>query len=455
MKISSINPANGKTLAEYTLHTTEQVHEKIEQVHAAWGQWKQTSHADRALLLKNLAAILRRRSEEFAQLMANEMGKPIQQGRAEVEKCAVCCEYYAAHAEEQLSDQPVKTEASKSFITFQPIGVVLAVMPWNFPFWQVIRFLAPTLAAGNCGVLKHASNVPGCALALEEIVEQAGFPKYVFQTLLINSKMVNDVIDHPYIKAVTLTGSNKAGEEVAKKAGSVVKKCVLELGGSDGYIVLADADLELAATTCANSRLINSGQSCIAAKRFIVEAAVLEKFTELLIEKMRPKRMGNPLLEETEIGPQARAELKDEIHEQVQQSIKKGAVCLLGGQPEPGAHAFYPVTILTNVTPGMPAYDEEVFGPVAAIISAKDEADAIRIANDTIFGLGSAIFTRDTKKGEQIARNELQAGSCFVNSLVQSDPRLPFGGIKSSGFGRELSSYGIHEFVNIKTVSIA
>jgi succinate-semialdehyde dehydrogenase/glutarate-semialdehyde dehydrogenase len=387
--------------------------------------------------------------------MAHEMGKPISQGVSEIEKCASVCEYYAANAEKYLSNQTIETDASKSFVTFQPIGVVLAIMPWNFPFWQVFRFLAPALAAGNCGVLKHASNVPGCALAIEDIVRQAGLPANVFQTLLVESPMVEKIIENPLIQAVTLTGSTNAGKLVAQKAGSLVKKTVLELGGSDGYIILEDADLEKAAEICVNSRLINNGQSCIAAKRFIVVKSAEKKFTKLFINKMKAKKLGDPMDTTTDIGPQARIDLRNQLHEQVKLSIKKGAKPVLGGILPKGKNAFYPATVLTKVKPGMPAYDEEMFGPVAAIISAKDEADAIRIANDTNFGLGAAVFTRDQEKAEEIASTRLQAGACFANALVKSDPRLPFGGIKQSGYGRELGFFGIHEFVNIKSVYIA
>ena len=382
------------------------------------------------------------------------MGKPVSQGIAEIEKCASVCEYYAANAATFLGDQLIETDASKSFVSFQSIGVVLAIMPWNFPFWQVFRFLAPALAAGNCGVLKHASNVPGCALAIEDVVHQAGFPEDVFQTLLVSSTMVEKIIENPLIQAVTITGSTNAGKQVAQKAGSLIKKTVLELGGSDAYVILEDADLEKAAELCVNSRVINSGQSCIAAKRFIVVKSVQKEFTRLFLSKMKAKKMGDPLNAATDIGPQARTDLRNELHAQVKQSIKKGAKCILGGEIPKGKSAFYPPTILTKVKPGMPAYDEELFGPVAAIIAAKDEADAIHIANYSNFGLGAAVFTKDKEEGEKIAATQLQAGSCFVNAMVKSDPRLPFGGIKQSGYGRELGLFGIHEFVNIKTVFV-
>ena len=455
MNLTSVNPVNGKVLKKYHAHTAKQVEQKIAQTHKAWLKWRNSSHEERSRLLTSMAAVLHTRKSEFAILMAHEMGKPVNQGVAEIEKCADVCEYYAANASTYLSDQIIETDASKSFVTFQPIGVVLAIMPWNFPFWQVFRFLAPALAAGNCGVLKHASNVPGCAQAIEEVVHQAGFPDYVFQSLMVNNTMVENIIGNPLIQAVTLTGSTNAGKVVAQKAGSLIKKTVLELGGSDAYVILSDADLEQAAEVCVNSRIINSGQSCIAAKRFIVVRSVEKEFTQLFLSKIKAKKLGDPLDVNTAIGPQARMDLRNQLHEQVKLSIKKGAKCILGGSSPKGKNAFYPATILTKVKPCMPAYDEELFGPVASIITAKDEADAIKKANDSTFGLGAAVFTKDKKKGERIAATQLQAGSCFVNSLVKSDPRLPFGGIKQSGYGRELGMFGIHEFVNIKTVFVA
>lgn len=451
----SVNPSNCKIIATYKPHTKKQANNIVLKTHAAWLKWKDSHTDERSRLLMAMAQKLLSRKNELATLMAAEMGKPLKQGVAEIEKCAAACEYYANNAAGFLKDQLIKTDASKSYVTFNPVGVVLAVMPWNFPFWQVFRFLAPALAAGNCGVLKHASNVMGCALAIEDIVKQAGFPDNVFRTLLLDSKSIESVIENPLIKAVTLTGSTNAGKKVAEKAGSLIKKTVLELGGSDAYIILEDADLDKAAEICVNSRLINGGQSCIAAKRFVVVKAVEKEFTRLYVEKMNAKVMGDPLDEATDIGPQARVDLRDELHRQVEQSIIKGAKCLLGGEVHTGKNAFYPPTVLTNVKKGMPAYDDELFGPVAAIISARDEADAIRIANDSVFGLGGAVFTADSKRGEHIAATQLEAGSCFVNGLVKSDPRLPFGGIKESGYGRELGMFGIHEFVNIKTVWVA
>jgi len=347
----------------------------------------------------------------------------------------------------------IETEGSKSYVAFEPLGVVLAVMPWNFPLWQVFRFAAPALMAGNVGVLKHSSSVPGSALVIEEIFTEAGFPKGAFRTLLIPSRQVQAVIEHRLVRAVTLTGSTPAGKAVAAQAGAVLKKTVLELGGSDPYVVLEDADLDHTVETCVNSRLINCGQSCISAKRFIVLEPILAVFTEKFVELMKTKKVGDPLIEETDIGPLARHDLRDDLHKQVRASIEQGAKLLLGGEVPPGKGAYYPPTVLADVKPGMPAYDDELFGPMAAIIRAKDEADAVRIANDTIFGLGAAVFTRNVERGERIA-GELEAGSTFVNSLVASDPRLPFGGIKQSGYGRELGSYGIKEFVNAKTIYV-
>jgi len=387
--------------------------------------------------------------------MTEEMGKPIVQSRAEIEKCASVCDFYAQKAKEFLTPEKIETDAQKSYVSFQPLGIVLAVMPWNFPFWQVFRFLAPALMAGNAGVLKHASNVPGCALAIEEVIRKAGFPQNLFRALLIGSKDVNSVIEHSLVKAVTLTGSTLAGKAVAAKAGSVLKKSVLELGGSDPYVILDDADLDMAVSACVASRLVNGGQSCIAAKRFIVVESIRSEFEKLFVEQMKAKKMGNPIEENTDIGPQARHDLRNQLHNQVQQSIKDGAKLILGGEIPEDKGAYYPPTVLTDIKKGMLAYDEELFGPVASIIPAKDEADALEKANDSVFGLGAAVFTKDIKKGEQIAEKGLEAGCCFVNTFVRSDPRLPFGGIKESGYGRELSSFGIREFVNIKTVYVA
>jgi succinate-semialdehyde dehydrogenase/glutarate-semialdehyde dehydrogenase len=457
MSIQAINPVNGKVIKTYKEDQEQVIIRKIEQTHKSWLKWRETTFIQRATLLKNLAGNLRNRKDELAVLMANEMGKPLKDGVAEIEKCAAVCEYYADNGADFLADKAIKTDASKSYVSFQPIGVVLAIMPWNFPFWQVFRFLAPGLMAGNCGLLKHASNVPGCALVIEDLVKQSGFPPHVFQTLMVGSKAVAKVIAHPHVKAVTLTGSTEAGIKVAQQAGSLIKKTVLELGGSDPYIVLADADLEKAAQVCVNSRLINNGQSCVAAKRFILVKSIEKEFIKLFKEKMMQKKVGDPFETTTDLGPMARADLRDELHNHVLTNIKAGAKCILGGTipAMKGKHAFYNPTILTGIKKNMPAYYEEIFGPVALIISAKDTEHAISIANDTTFGLGAAVFTKNNSVGEEIARTQLQAGCCFVNSLVKSDPRLPFGGVNQSGYGRELSEYGIHEFVNIKTVFVA
>lgn len=454
MTLESINPANGRLLKSYHEMSDNEIANIIQKSNDAWLEWKKTTFDQRSLLMKKSAEILRARSTEFAELMTAEMGKTLKEGKAEAEKCAWVCDYYADNAETFLKEEIIETDASKSFVTFQPLGVILAVMPWNFPFWQVFRFAAPALMAGNCGVLKHASNVTGCALAIEDIFKQAGFPENAFRSFVAGSKKVQAIIENPLIKAVTLTGSTPAGKAVAAAAGNVLKKTVLELGGSDAYVILDDANLEMAAESCVNSRLINAGQSCIAAKRFIVTEAVADNFERLYVEKMQKKIMGDPSENKTDIGPQARTDLRDELHEQVKKSIKMGAKCVLGGIIPEGSGAFYPPTVLTNVSKGMPAFDEELFGPVAAIIKVKNEDDAIAVANDSVFGLGTAVFSEDVKKAEQIAAKKLDAGCCFVNAFVKSDPRLPFGGIKQSGYGRELAHYGIKEFVNIKTVYV-
>ena len=454
MSIAAINPANGETVRTYQEMTADEVKRVIQSCHDAFLNWRGTTFAERANLMKKAAAVLRDNSGAYSELMALEMGKPVKDGRAEIEKCAWVCDYYADNAQTILQNEAIETDASKSYVAFRPLGVVLAVMPWNFPFWQVLRFAAPALMAGNGGILKHASNVPGSALAIEEIFRKAGFPENIFRTLLIGSRQVEAVIENPLVKAATLTGSTPAGKAVAKKAGEMLKKTVLELGGSDPYVILEDADLEAAVTSCVTSRLINAGQSCIAAKRFVVVAELRERFEQLFVEQMAARKMGDPLEEDTTVGPQARHDLRDELHEQVRKSIEKGATCLLGGEVPSGNGAYYPPTVLTDLKKGMPAYDEELFGPVASIIPVKDEAEAIHVANDSIFGLGAAVFTQDAAKGERIAANELEAGCCFVNTFVKSDPRLPFGGIKESGYGRELANYGIKEFVNIKTVFV-
>ncbi len=452
--IEVINPATNQVINKYDEMTWEEIESILENTQKAYEGWKGSTFSERSKKMKAAAKLLKEGKEKYARLMADEMGKPLAQGRAEAEKCAWCCEYYAENAEKFLSPELVDTDASRSYVAFNPLGIVLAVMPWNFPFWQVFRFAAPGLMAGNAGILKHASNVPGCALAIEEIFRNAEFPENLFRTVLVNNQVVANIIEHPYVKAVTLTGSTPAGKSVASKAGSVMKKTVLELGGSDPYVILKDADLDLAVDTCVTSRLINGGQSCIAAKRFIVVNEIRNRFEEMFVEKMKSKKMGNPLEEGVDLGPQARIDLRNALHRQVVISVEKGARLLLGGTIPDREGAYYEPTVLTDVKKGMPAYDEELFGPVAAIIPVESEAEAIRVANDSEFGLGAAVFTRDIKRGENIAAEKFEAGACFVNTFVKSDPRLPFGGVKESGYGRELSSYGIREFVNIKTVYI-
>lgn len=454
MALQSIEPATGEIIAKYAEQTDSEVQGALTAAVAAQKLWRETSFTLRAQSLLRAAAILRRDKEQHAVLIAREMGKPLEQGRSEIEKCAVCCEFFAAHAGEFLRDETIKTEATWSGVVFQPLGLLLAIMPWNFPFWQVFRCAAPTLMAGNAVVLKHASNVPGCALAIEKIFQDAGFPEGLFRNVLVSSQRMNGLIDHPLVRAVTLTGSVPAGKAVAARAGALLKKTVLELGGNDPYIILEDADLDAAAETCAASRMINTGQSCIAAKRFIVVEPVRERFTELFVERMRALKSGNPLDENVTVGPLARSDLRDELQAQVGRSVSSGAKLLLGGEIPRGQGFFYPPTVLTGVRTGMRACEEETFGPVAAIIPVADEIEAIRSANDTKLGLGAAVFTRDIARGRRIAATELRAGACFVNTFVKSDPRLPFGGIKESGYGRELSAFGIREFVNIKTVYV-
>jgi succinate-semialdehyde dehydrogenase/glutarate-semialdehyde dehydrogenase len=455
MPQQSINPATGETVHEYDELTSQEARKVIRAADRAQRAWRESTFAERARPMRRAAQLLRERSDDLARLMASEMGKLLKDGRSEAEKCAWVCEYYAEHAEQFLASEEVETDARTSLIAYQPLGVIFAIMPWNFPLWQVFRFAAPALMAGNTGVLKHAENVPGCAMAIESIIRDAGFPDDVFRSLLINRKQAGLVIRNPLVRAVTLTGSTAAGKDVAKKSGAVLKKTVLELGGSDPYVVLPDADLEKTVEACVTSRMINAGQSCIAAKRFVVVEALREQFEQLMVERMRRFTMGNPFDDRVTLGPMARRDLRDGLHRQVEQSIAKGAKCLLGGTVPDGNGAFYPPTVLSGVAKGMPAYDEELFGPVAAVIPVQNERQALKVANDSPYGLGAAVFTKDLEKGQRIATEILDAGACFVNAFVKSDPRLPFGGIKESGYGRELSHVGIKEFVNIKTVYVA
>jgi len=454
MSIQSVNPATGEVLETLEETSAPQIEQILAGAQAAFTEWRARPFAERATLMRAAGHELRTDKAKYALTMTREMGKPITQAEAEVEKCAGTCDYYAERAEALLAEQPRETDASRSYVRFDPLGPVLAVMPWNFPFWQVFRFAAPALMAGNAGILKHASNVPRCALQIEEVFRRAGFPEGLFRAVLVGSSAVKGLIADPRIVAVTLTGSERAGSAVAEQAGRAIKKTVLELGGSDPFIVLADADVDAAARAATEGRLINSGQSCIAAKRFIVVEAVADRFLERFESELASRRMGDPLARETQVGPQARVDLRDQLHHQVEESVKRGARALLGGQIPAGKGAFYPPTLLTAVDKGMPAFDEETFGPVAAVIRAKDETDAIRLANDSPFGLGAALWTRDRARAERLAA-QVEAGAVFVNGVVKSDPRLPFGGVKRSGYGRELSEYGIREFVNVKSVWIA
>ena len=454
MSVQSVNPATGEVLETLEEMSKAQSEQALARAHAAFLEWRTRPFADRARLMRAAAKELRASKAEYAMTMTREMGKPITQAEAEVEKSARTCDYYAEHAEAFLAEQPRETDAARSYVRFDPLGVVLAVMPWNFPYWQVFRFAAPALMAGNGGILKHASNVPRCALEIEQVFRRAGFPDGLFQTVLTNPAGVKEIIADPRIVAATLTGSERAGMAVAEQAGRMLKKTVLELGGSDPFIVLADADVDAAARAAADARLINSGQSCIAAKRFIVVEPVVDRFLERFKSALGARRMGDPTSRETEVGPQARVDLRDQLHAQVAESIKRGARRMLGGEVPAGKGAFYPPTLLAAVDKGMPAFDEETFGPVAAVITAKDETDAIRLANDSPYGLGASLWTADRARAERLAV-QIEAGAVFVNGVVKSDPRLPFGGIKRSGYGRELSEYGIREFVNIKSVWIA
>ncbi len=452
--MQSINPFSGEIINNYPEYSSTEVKSIINNVDKAFHQWKLTTFEHRANLMKNLQATLLEKKGELAAIMVTEMGKVVREAEGEISKCALVCKFYADQAALFLKNEVFPTEASESYISYQPIGTILAVMPWNFPFWQVFRFLAPALMAGNTGVLKHASNVSGCALAIEQLVLEAGFPEDVFRTLLIGSSSVKEVIENPLIKAVTLTGSTPAGKAVASAAGSVLKKSVLELGGSDPYVILEEADIENAALLCVTSRLLNAGQSCIGAKRFIVADKIYDSFEAEFVRLMSNSTFGDPFNPGTTIGPLARPDLRDELHLQVEKSRELGAKVLIGGYIPEGNGAFYPPTVLVNVTPGMPAYHEELFGPVAVLFRVRSEEEAITLANDTVFGLGAGVFTTDIKKAKQLAEKGLEAGCVFVNDFVKSDPRLPFGGVKESGYGRELSAVGIREFMNIKTIVV-
>lgn len=453
--LKSINPSTGEVVKEYQTMEGDRIREILSAASTAQEKWEKRSFEERAGVLRRTAGILKDRKGELAERMALEMGKPLDQGVSEAEKCAWVCEYYADHAAGFLSDQPLEADGGESYIAYRPLGTVLAIMPWNFPFWQLFRFGAPALMAGNAALLKHAENVTGCALEIESILHEAGVPRDLFRTVITEVENVRSIIEAPEVAAVTLTGSTRAGKAVASQAGGALKKTVLELGGSDPYLILADADLESAAETCVTSRTLNSGQSCIAAKRFIAVEEVFEEFRERVIGLMKAQTVGDPFEEGTRIGPLARKDLRDTLHRQVRESVEAGARCHTGGAIPDRPGWYYPPTVLSGAAPGMPAWEEELFGPVATLIRAESEEEAIAVANDSRYGLGAAVFSADRERAERIAADRLEAGCCFVNDFVKSDPRQPFGGVKESGYGRELSHLGIREFVNPKTVFVS
>lgn len=454
MAIASVNPATGETLREFSAHTEQEIEEKLAAAERAFRLYRTTAFAERATILFAAADLLRADAETLARTITLEMGKPIGAARDEVLKCATGCRYYAENGRRFLEEEVIQTEAAHSSVRWQPLGAVLAIMPWNFPFWQVFRFAAPALMAGNVGLLKHASNVPQCALAIEDLWSRAGAPPGVFQTLLVESKQVPALIEDRRVRAVTLTGSDRAGSEVGAKAGRAIKKCVLELGGSDPFIVMPSADLKAALATAVKARTQNSGQSCIAGKRFLIADSIYDKFVSQFVERMKALKLGDPLDPATEVGPLATPAIREGVHEQVEKSIAAGARLLTGGQPIKGKGNFYPPTVLAEIPRQAPAFREEVFGPVALVFRVADAALAIALANESGFGLGASVWTTDEQERELFAR-ELDCGMVFVNALVASDSRLPFGGVKRSGYGRELGSLGIREFMNAKTIYLA
>ncbi|MFN2542387.1 MAG: NAD-dependent succinate-semialdehyde dehydrogenase [Chthoniobacterales bacterium] len=454
MAIASINPATGEKLKEFTAFDNAEIEKRLKRAEAAFAHHRREPFAKRAQLLMAAAALLEQEKEKFARVITGEMGKLLRDASAEIEKCARGCRFYAENAERFLEDEPAQTDAARSYVRYEPLGPVLAIMPWNFPFWQVFRFAAPALMAGNVGLLKHAANVPQCALTIEEIFCRAGFDEGVFQTLLIEAEQVEKLIVDPRVKAVTLTGSEKAGSAVAGIAGREIKKSVLELGGSDAFIVMPSADFEQALATAVKARTINTGQSCIAAKRFFIADQIYNDFLNQFVERMRALKIGDPLDEATELGPLATEQILNGVHEQVQKSIAAGAKLLTGGNRIAGSGFFYEPTVLVDVPRKTPAFREEVFGPVASVFRVRDSADALKLANDSSFGLGASAWTNDRAEQELFA-SELESGMVFINAMVASDPRLPFGGVKRSGFGRELGGHGIREFTNVKTIWIS
>ncbi|WP_419418713.1 NAD-dependent succinate-semialdehyde dehydrogenase [Legionella sp. D16C41] len=454
MAIQTINPVTEEVLKSYAEHDEAAMNQLIEQGYMAFKEWRRVPFAERRLLMSNLVNLLQAKKEALSKIITQEMGKPIRQSEAEIEKCTWVCQYYAEHAEEFLKPRTVQTEMSKTFVAHEPIGVILAIMPWNFPFWQVFRFAAPTIMAGNAAILKHAPNSIGAGDAIAQLFSEAGFLPHLFQHAILDNETTAKAIAHPKIAALSFTGSEKTGRLVAGLAASNLKKSVLELGGNDPYLILADADIELAAQNILASRLNNCGQVCIAAKRIIVEEAIEDELVAKILELLPNYITGDPANPATKLGPMARKDLRDTLHKQVIESINKGAVLITGGKIPSGKGYYYPPTVLTNVTPGMPAFDEELFGPVIAIIRCKGQEEGIALANNSRYGLAAAVFTSDLEQGEKIAKNDINTGVCFVNAFVASDPRVPFGGVKFSGYGRELSREGILEFVNTKTISI-
>lgn len=450
MHFKSINPFNGECIAHYEAINKSELQQKLNAAHQANMTWRKTELSERTHLMANAAKVLRENVEDYARMITLEMGKPITESRAEVNKCAWVCDYYAENADTFLKDEWIKTDASQSFVRHDPIGTILAIMPWNFPFWQVFRFAAPALTAGNTALLKHAPNVFGCAIKIEEVFHKAGFPKDVFQSIIISHEVIEDVIAHDVVQAVTLTGSERAGSAVAALAGKYIKKTVLELGGNNAFIVCADADIDQAVKTALTARMLNCGQSCIAAKRFILLDKIHDEFVQKFTREISQLRKGNPLDESTQLGPLARLDLADQLQRQVKESMSKGAELLVGGTQD---HCFHEPTVLAQVRPGMPAFDEETFGPLAGVIRVKDEVEAVELAGQSRYGLGLTICTKDTDKALALAA-EFSDAAVFINELVKSDPRLPFGGTKLSGYGRELSKDGMMEFINRKTVYV-
>lgn len=448
--MKSINPADMNVLAEFDQHTAKEIDTLVGQSADAFKQWRALSFDQRGEFFGRAAHVLRERSEAWATLMTHEMGKPLREAKSEVEKCAWVCEYYAENAASFLADQTIKSDAGKSYVSYEPLGTILAVMPWNFPFWQVFRFAAPTLMAGNTAILKHAENVPRCALAIEEVFLEAGFPDGVFHTLLVDRHAVPDLMADPRIHGVSLTGSVAAGRAVGALAGKHLKPSLLELGGSDPFIALEDADLDAAVQNAVTARLINNGQSCIAAKRFIVDTQIYDVFCDRFEAALKKLKLGDPMLDDTDIGPMARPDLVDALHQLVSDTVEVGGSLILGGKPSALGPCYYPVTLVTDVRPGMPMFDEETFGPAAAVIRATDADHAIRLANQSTFGLGASLWTAREDAPDLAAR--IEAGHVAINGIVKSDPRLPFGGIKDSGYGRELGPHGPRSFVNVKTV---